>query len=76
MKIFPIRLLTLADNPKLCPKILADCHRQFSSFRPVTAESYRHDIQAVINMVLIGWLQLRNTYVDLKERKEHGHEAK
>jgi len=20
MKIFPIRLLTLADNPKLCPK--------------------------------------------------------
>ena len=39
-------------------------------------ESYRHDIQAVINMVLIGWLQLRNTYVDLKERKEHGHEAK
>ena len=57
-------------------KILADCHRQFASFRPVNAESYRHDIQTVINMVLIGWLQLRNTYVDLKERKEHGHESK
>ena len=56
-------------------KMLADSYRQFSSFRPSAAESYRPDIQARTYLVLVGWMPLRITCVSAPECKTHEYEA-
>lgn len=48
-------------------QVVNSCRKQFSSFKPATAELYRQSINALITTVLPAWIQYRETYISLKE---------
>ncbi|MCL2343223.1 MAG: hypothetical protein FWC62_04915 [Firmicutes bacterium] len=53
-------------------KVIADYQKRFASFRPTTAELYGTEVGAVIQSVLIVWVQHRNCYVDINRILEGG----
>ena len=53
-------------------KVVTDCRKRFSSFQAKSPEQYRQSITAMISMILVAWVQLRNTYVPIGgEAKKH-----
>ena len=49
-----------------------DYRKQFSSFVPSSNESYGWKITDVMKAVTPVWLQMRETFVPLKERNKEG----
>ena len=48
-------------------QVVNNCRKQFSSFKPTTAELYKQSINTLITTVLPAWVQYRETYISLKE---------
>ena len=51
-------------------QIVLNCRKQFSSFKPNTAELYKQNINNLIMTVLSAWIQYRDTYINLKEEQK------
>lgn len=51
-------------------RVIDDYRRQFSSFTPTYDFSYEHKIDRVINLVIPAWIQMRETFVPLREEKK------
>lgn len=53
-------------------RVIQDYRKQFSSFVPSSNESYGWKITDVMKAVTPVWLQMRETFVPLKERNKEG----
>lgn len=53
-------------------RVIQDYRKQFSSFVPSSDETYGWRITDVMKTVTPVWLQMRETFVPLKERKREG----
>ena len=51
-------------------QVVNNCRKQFSSFKPTTAELYKQSINTLITTVLPAWVQYRETYISLKEEQK------
>lgn len=51
-------------------RVIQDYRKRFSGFQPAGPETYQKEIGRVITTLLPAWLQYRNTFVPLKNRKE------
>lgn len=47
-------------------QVVQDYRKRFSSFKPQNEESYRSEVNRVVQTVLPAWLQMRDTFVPLK----------
>lgn len=53
-------------------RVIQDYRRRFSGFAPTTEASYSQEIGKVISALMPAWLQLRETFVPLREEKTNG----
>ena len=51
-------------------KVITDYKKRMASFKPATADLYGLEINAIIQNVLIVWVQHRNCYVDINKLME------
>ena len=51
-------------------RVIQDYRKRFSGFQPAEPDAYQKEIGRVITMFLPAWLQYRNTFVPLKNKKE------
>lgn len=51
-------------------RVIQDYRKRFTGFQPAEPEAYQKEIGRVITTLLPAWLQYRNTFVPLKNKKE------
>lgn len=51
-------------------RVIQDYRKPFTGFQPAEPEAYQKEIGRVITTLLPAWLQYRNTFVPLKNKKE------
>lgn len=54
-------------------RVIQDYRGRFSSFAPTTDKSYSQEVSKVIGVLMPAWLQLRETFVPLREEKTNGN---
>lgn len=51
-------------------RVIQDYRKRFSGFQPAEPTTYQKEVSRVITTLLPAWLQFRNTFVPLKNKKE------
>lgn len=51
-------------------RVIEDYRKRFSSFAPASNKAYGQEIGKAVNTIMPVWLQLRETFVPLKEEKK------
>ena len=51
-------------------RVIQDYRKRFSGFQPAEPTAYQKEIGRVITTLLPAWLQFRNAFVPLKNKKE------
>lgn len=51
-------------------RVIRDYRKRFSSFTPVDAGTYNHEVGRLVNTLLPAWIQFRNTFVPIKKNQE------
>lgn len=54
-------------------RVIDDYRKRFASFAPSRDTAYSEEIRKVINAFMPVWLQMRETFVPLREKKEEQH---
>ncbi len=55
-------------------RVIEDYRRRLSSFVPSRETAYREEVEKLIGALMPAWLQMRETFVPLREKKEEKQE--
>lgn len=58
------------DDKVNLERVIQDYRKRFSGFQPAEPTTYQKEVSRVITTLLPAWLQFRNTFVPLKNKKE------